>query len=341
MLNLEPAQPSTSLTAQRSRSTRVQIAGCFVVFLLVLVYAYNGTLQQYSRNPTDENLLIAVIMSFTFLGWLYWLTKLLVPKVEFFKDHLVARSLWGFSHKRSYPEISTLEVKHDHLYIAFKDGGKIALHKSEIELERLARWLAERDVSAVRDLKWEPVETSEDWGRGTVEPAILQNKAAPRLVLTTEGTRSDRIRQAAFWGAMLLLNVIGAFRIIQAHLMDPSEGLLFFVVFLTLGNALWIFMLVLSLVPKKEFYEDHILMRSISGRTRRRSYQEITNVKVDQDYFCITFNDGELIALERESHDSTFARWLAERGVTAARDLKVEPRLEESLAEESKILRLK
>ena len=343
-LNLQQAPPDPELTAQRSRRARIQIAGYFVVFLPVLVYAFYGSVQQYSRNPTNENLLIAVIMTSPFLGWLYWLTKLLVPKVEFFENHLVERSLRGFSRKRSCQEITSVEAKYDHLFVTFNGLDKIALHKSEIKLEDLARWLAERDVSAAHNLKWEPREPSEDWGpqQQAVEAAILQSKATPSPEVTTQEPLQARILQAAFWGALLLLNVIVAGVFAQAYFRNPTAGLLFFTVFMTLANGIWLFMLALSLVHKKEFYEDHILMRSLSGRSRRRSYQEITNVEVSDESLIITFNDLEHISLLRTGFDVVgFARWLADRGVTAARDLKVEPRLEESLADQQKIFRLR
>ena len=101
----------------------------------------------------NEHLLIAVIMMFPFFWGLYWVAKLLVPKVEFFESHLVVRSLWGSSRTRSCQEISKLEVKYGRLFITFKDRGKIALHKNEINFEDLTRWLAKQGVIAARDFE--------------------------------------------------------------------------------------------------------------------------------------------------------------------------------------------
>ena len=157
-LNLEPAPPSTSLTAQRSRSNRIQYAGCLIVFLLLAVYVFNGILQQYSENPTNENLLIAVFMISPFLVGFYLLAYFLVPKVEFFEDHLAARSLWGRWRMRSYQEISELAVKRRHLFITFTDRSKIALHPEQINLDELVRWLTDHDVTAARDVKRNPGE---------------------------------------------------------------------------------------------------------------------------------------------------------------------------------------
>ena len=65
-LNRQQPAPVPALTAQRSRSNRIQYAGCIVVFLLVTVYAFDSVLQQYSESPTNENLLFVVIVIFSF-----------------------------------------------------------------------------------------------------------------------------------------------------------------------------------------------------------------------------------------------------------------------------------
>ena len=147
------ATPSPTLTAQRPSSNRIQIAGFSVAVLALIVFAFVCATQQYSRNPTNEILLITVLMIFPFFGGLYWLAKMLVPKVEFFENHLVTRSHWGSSRKRSCQEISKLEVKYGRLFITFKDSAQIELRRIEINFEALTRWLAEQGVIAARDFE--------------------------------------------------------------------------------------------------------------------------------------------------------------------------------------------
>ena len=338
-LNLQQAPPSPALTAQRTRSHRIQYAGCFVVFLLVMVYAFDHILQQYSSNPTNENLLLTVIMIFPFLAGFILLAYFLVPKVEFFENHLVARSMWGFSRTRSYPEISKLEVKRQHLFVTFKDRAKIAFHPEEIKLDDLARWLAERDVTAARDLiaardvQWEPRRTSQVWGpkQKAFSPATLQNKATSDPLGTLKAPLWARLVAGVFFGGILLLNVIAAVAFAQAYFRNPTAVLLFFTVFMTLSNFMWIAVLAWMLIPKEDLYEDHVLIRSMWGRSEKRSYQEITEVAEDEKYVYIIFNDGQLIGRHTTNIDvAGLARFLADRGVTAARDVKWKPQLEES-----------
>lgn len=349
-LNLQQALPSPELTAQRSRSNRIQYAGCLVVFLLLAVYGFDHILQQYSENPTNENLLLAVIAILPFLAGFFMLAYFLVPKVEFYENHLVARSLWGFSRKRSYPEISKLELKRQQLFVTFQDRGKTALHPEEINLGDLAQWLAERDVTAARDLiaaqdvKWKPRKTSGVWGlkQKAFSPASLQNKATSGPLLTLKAPLWARLVGGVFLGGMLLVNVIAVYGVADKYFETLDNVWIFWTVFLTLGNFIWIPCLAYTLIPKEEIYEDHILMRSKWGRSRQRSYQEIIEVTQDQDSVLIIFNDGEGISVDKTTIEvASFAQFLVDRGVTAARNVKWEPRLEESLADEQKILRLR
>ena len=49
-------------------------------------------------------------------------------------------------------------------------------------------------------------------------------------------------------------------------------------------------------------------------------------MEVVQRFFNITFHDGAMIALKRTNINvEEFARWLADRGASAARDFKWEP----------------
>ena len=288
----EPAMTHTNptLTAQRSRSNRIQYAGCFVVFLLLSVYVFRGMVQQYSENPTNENLLLVCGVLLLFIGGLYWLAKMLVPKVEFFEDHLAARSLWGVSWRRSYQEISELAVKHQHLFITFTDQSKIALHPEEINHNDLARWLAERDVSAARDLLRAPRRTSEDEEpkQQAVEAAVPRSQATSGPLLTTKQPWSVRIWPVAIYGAFLLFLGYPTVVLAQESFRTQSAGLLFFAVFMGLATCLPIVGLVESLVPKKEFYEDHILVRSWWGRHAKTTlpgdYQSGSSAALFQHY---------------------------------------------------------
>ena len=330
-LNRQQLPPSPALTAQRSRSNRIQYAGCFILFLLVAVYGFDHILQQYSENPTNENLLLAVIAIFPFFAGFYMLAYFLVPKVEFFEDHLLARSLWGRTRQRSYQEIATLAVKHYNLFITFKDRSKIALHPEEIDLDHLARWLTERDVSAARDIAatWdvrkEPQRTAGNWRpkQQAFSPATLQNKATSGPVLTLRAPLWARMLSGVFLGGMLLVNVFAVYAVADKYFETLDNVWIFWTVFLTLGNGIWIPGLAYALIPKEELYEDHVLIRSMWGRSRRLSYQEITKVGVLDDDLIITFNYIESILIDRTTIDEEdFARWLAERSVIAARALK-------------------
>lgn len=349
-LNPQQAPLSPALTAQRSRSHHIQYAGCFVVFLLLVVYGFDHIRQQYSESPTNENLLLVCVVLLLVFGGLYWLAKMLVPKVEFFQNHLVARSMWGFSQTRSYPEISKLKVKRQQLFITFKDRSKIALHPEEVHLGDLARWLAERDVSAARDLitarglKWKPRRTSGVWGpkQKAFSPASLQGKATSGTPVTVKPPLWARLLYSAFFGGMLLTNVVAVYGVADKYFETQDNVWIFWTVFLTPSNFLWINILAWTLIPKQEYYEDHILIRSMWGRLQRRSYQEISEVSENEEYVHIRFNDGQIIGRHTSIIDvAGLAKFLVARGVDAARDVKWKPRLEESHAEESKILRLR
>lgn len=138
------ASPSPALTAQRPRRTRIRIAGFFGAFLLLQVFALGVVARQYLGDPTRDNLTIVVVTGLPVFMWILLLVVQLVPKVEFFDHHLISRSLWGLSRKRSYQEIDKLEMKYGHLLVAFKHRGDIALSRSEINIEDLAGWLGER-----------------------------------------------------------------------------------------------------------------------------------------------------------------------------------------------------
>ena len=328
------APTSPVLTAQRSRRNRIQIAGGFVAFLLMLVYVTYSTWHQYSRSPTNENLFIVAAVSFCYLVWLWLLAKFVVPKVEFFENHLVARSLWGFSRQRSYREISKLEVKHDHLFFTFNDRGKISLSREEIKLEDLVRWLAERGVLAARDFKWEPLGTSEDWGskQEAVEAVTLQNKATPGPVLTVQASRSDRIKACLLWGLPLIISVYTLVGSAGRYLSNSKSIYLLGIFLALLVIPMWLSLLAWALIPKVDFFENHITIRSLWGRSRRRSYQEIIQLAVVHERLIITFKDHSSTSFDRSTiRTESFVRWLAERGVAAARNFKWERRIEESL----------
>ena len=275
----------------------------------------------------------------------------LVPKVEFFEDHLIARSLWGFSRKRNYQEISKLEVEREqHLFFTFEGRGKIALHPEQINLDELVRWLAEqevmaaRDLLAARDVKREPRRTSKVWGakKKAFSPASLQNKAASGPVLTLRAPLWARLVGGGVLGWMLLATVYSAYVITDKYFETWDSVWLFYLALMIFGICLLVPSLAYTLIPKEELYEDHVLIRSMWGRRQRLSYQEITNAGVLDDVLVITFNYVESISILRTTIDEEdFARWLAERSAAVERALKVEPKGEESLAEESKILRLR
>ena len=256
----------------------------------------------------------------------------LVPKVEFFEDHLVARSMWGFSRKRNYQEISKLEVKREqHLFFTFEGRGKIALHPEQINLDELVRWLAEREVMAARDLlaprdvKREPRSTAKVWGakKKAFSPATLQNKDPSGPVLTLRAPLWARLVGGGVLGWLLLATVFSAYVITDKYFETRDSGWLFFLALMIFGICIWIPCLAYTLIPKEELYEDHVVIRSMWGQSRRLSYQEITKVGVLDDDMVITFNYVESISILRTTIDEEgFARWLAERSVTAARALK-------------------
>ena len=317
--------PRPALTAQRSRSNRIQYAGCFIAVLLVVAYGSDSILQQYSENPANENLLLAVITTVPFFALLFWAAKILVPKVEFFEDHLAARSLWGLSRKRSYQEISELAVKRHHLFITFTDRSRIALHPEEIQLGDLTRWLVERDVSAAQDVNWKPRRTPRVWGpkQKAFSPATLQNKATSSPIGTLIAPLWARLAGGAFFGGMLLANVIAVYGVADKYFETLDNVWIFWSVFLTLSNGIWIIVLASMLIPKEDLYEDHILIRSMWGRTRRRSYQEITKVAEDETHFFFIFSDGEILGSSKNNIDvAGLARFLADRGVTSAQDVE-------------------
>ena len=320
------------------------------MLLLLVAYGFDHFLQQYSENPTNVNLLPTVFMILPFWAGVSMLAYFLVRKVEFFENHLVTRSTWGFSRKRSYQDITSVAGDYDHLFVTFNGRDKIALHQEEIKPDDLVRWLAERDVSAVRDMApaWdvrrESQGSSEDGRpeRQALEPATLQNRAASVPVLTLRAPLWARIVGGGFSGGMLLLTVNAAYVIADKYFETRDTEWLFFLALMIVGICIWIPCLAYSLIPKVELHEGHVLIRSMWGRSRRLSYQEITQVGVLDDDLVITFNYVESITILRTTIDEEdFARWLADRSVTVERALKVEPQREESLADESKILRLR
>ena len=328
-----PERPA--LTAQKTKSNRVQYVAIFGTLTLLLVYfGVYPSWQEYFRDPTSEHLFIAVVVSCSFWVFPLALAYLVIPKVEFFENHLVARSLWGFSRQRNYQEISKLEVKHDHLFFTFNDRGKISLSREEIKLEDLVRWLAERGVLAARDFKWEPLGTSEDWGpkQEAVEVGTLQNEATPSSVLTVQASRSDRIKACLLWGLPLIISVYTLVGSAGRYLSNSKSIYLLGIFLALLVIPMWLSLLAWALIPKVDFFENHITIRSLWGRSRRRSYQEIIQLAVVHERLIITFKDHSSTSFDRSGiRTQTFVRWLAERGVAAARDLKWERRLEESL----------
>ena len=146
--------PIPTLTVQRSRRNRINIAGFFGALLLVQLLALLVVVRQYTVRPTQDNLIISVFFLGGVFVWVVFLAVLLVPKVEFFADCVVVRSVFGLSQRRSYKDIDTVETKHGHLFIHFEDRSKIALSRSEINFEELARFLAARGVVAVQALAW-------------------------------------------------------------------------------------------------------------------------------------------------------------------------------------------
>ena len=328
-----PERPA--LTAQKTKSNRVQYVAIFgTLTLLVVYFGVYPSWQEYFRDPTSEHLFIAVVVSCSFWVFPLALAYLVVPKVEFFENHLVARSLWGFSRKRNYQGISKLEVKHEHLDLMFYGGDQLSLSREDIKIEDLAAWLAERSVVAARNLKWEPRETYENWGvkQDAVEAVTLQNEATSSPVLTVQAPRSDRIRKGLFWGAVFVVSVIIVVGYAGRYFSNERGVDLFVVIFGIFLGIVCLFFLALRLIPKVEFFENHIVARSIWGRSKRRSYHEISKLEVKYDLLILKFTDRGTLALSRyEVNPGGFLQWLAERGVTAARDLKWERRLEESL----------
>ena len=296
-----------------------------MAFLLMLVYGTYNALQQYSRDPTNDNLFAVVIVGFCCLSWPFLLARFVVPKVEFFDNHLVARSIWGFSRKRSYQEISKLEAKHDHLFFTFNDRGKISLSREEIKLEDLVRWLAERGVTPAQELEWTPRGRLEDQGpkQEAVEAVTLQNKTTLGLVLTVQAPRSDRIKACLLWGLPLILSVYALVGSVARYLSNSNSVYLLVIFLALLVIPMWLSLLAWALFPKEVFFETHIVVRSKWGRSRRRSYQEIIHLAVVDDRLAVVFNDGCWVEIPRSTiRTESFVRWLAERGVAAARNFK-------------------
>ena len=145
--------PGPALTAQRPKRNRVYNAVFFGAFLVLHLFVLGGVARQYFGDPTDDNLLIVAIFACSILVWILPLLFVLVPKVDFFEDHLVDRSPLGVSRKRSYQQIKKIEMRHGHLFFICRDGHKVALGSAEISLDELVNWLVNRGVTAARDLE--------------------------------------------------------------------------------------------------------------------------------------------------------------------------------------------
>lgn len=152
-----PERPA--LTAQKSRSNRALCAGIFGTILLFCIHGAYAFWGDYVVDPTAKHLFLAVVVSSGTCMMTVVLAWSVVPKVEFFQNYLVERSLWGFSRKRRYQEISNLELKREDVYFTFylkfvfNDGRKITLKEEDIKLGDLIGWLAERGVTAAEYLK--------------------------------------------------------------------------------------------------------------------------------------------------------------------------------------------
>ena len=230
-----------ALTAQRSKNQRIQYAVVVVTLIVLgLVYGVYGTWQEYYGDPTYEHLFIGVFVSLSVSVFFILLAYFVVPKVEFFENHLVERSLWGFSRQRRYQEISKLEVKHGHLYFRFNDRGKILISREEIKLEDLAQWLVERGVTAAQDWKSSLSGTSENWGskHATTTAVTLQGKTASSPVLTVQARRWHRIYAFLFGGVPFILCIPAEGILIGRYLSDPENIILFSILFLPLPASI-------------------------------------------------------------------------------------------------------
>ena len=316
------------MTAQRSRSNRIQYAAIFgTLTLLVGYFAVYDNWQEYFRDPISEHLFIAVVVSCSFWVWPLAVVYFVVPKVEFFENHLVARSLWGFTRKRNYKGISKLEVKHEHLDVMFYGGDRLSLSREETKLEDLIRWLAEREVTAAKKLEREPWGKSEDRRpkQEAVEAGTAQNKVIPGPVLTLQSPAWTRIYAVLLWGVPGILSIYAEGILIGRCLSNPTSINLVAVCVLPLAGALWLYYATLALFPKVEFFESHIVVRSQWGRSRRRSYLEIMRLAANYEKLDVTFNDWQHVEIAKtDTNIKNFVRWLSERGVTAARNFNWE-----------------
>lgn len=146
------------LTAQPTRSNRVQYVCLLVVFQTIFLYGAKRTLDRYSRDATIENLFILAVVIVACFAMLYFMARPVAKRVEFFENHLVEHSFWVFSRTRTYQEISRLEVAYvwavrQVFIIRFSDGGKIAVFNDEIHFDGLAEWMDQRGVSGVEEVK--------------------------------------------------------------------------------------------------------------------------------------------------------------------------------------------
>ena len=146
------------LTSQPTRGNRIGYVAFGVVLMGVVVYVTNAMFQDYSEDPTIENLFIFAVLCFSGLVVALWMAHTVTKKVEFFDNHLVAHSLRVFSRTRMYQEIIRLEVSfvqgfRQVFVITFSDGGKIAVHNDEIHFDELAEWLEQRGVRGVGAVK--------------------------------------------------------------------------------------------------------------------------------------------------------------------------------------------
>lgn len=316
------------MTAQRSRSNRIQYAAIFGTLTLLMGYfAVYANWQEYFRDPTSEHLFIAVVVSCSFWVWPLAVVYFVVPKVEFFENHLVARSLWGFTRKRNYQGISKLEVKHEHLDVMFYGGDRLSLSREETKLEDLIRWLAEREVTAAKKLEREPWGKSEDRRpkQEAVEAGTAQNKVTRGPVLTLQSPAWTRIYAVLLWGVPGILSIYAEGILIGRCLSNPTSINLVAVCVLPLAGALWLYYATLALFPKVEFFESHIVVRSQWGRSRRRRFREILSLSLDYETLYVGFSDLHVVAIPRSTiRTESFIRWLAERGVTAARNFNWE-----------------
>ena len=144
-------------------------------------------------------------------------------------------------------------------------------------------------------------------------------------VLTVRAPRSARITACLLWGLPLIISVIALVGSAAGY-FRYFEGLyLLGIVLSLLVTAMWISLLASALIPKLEFFENHLVERSMWGRSQRRSYQEIIQLDADHERLFIVFKDGSATSFVRSGiRTQPFVRWLAERGVTAARDFKLE-----------------